>query len=333
MSRTQFAAPCFPRRRREARRSARCARRAAHADDSIMRTNSSSGRTWWLNSYENGQSLELRKGHDNDYRPHDRLPGLNRPENQSACLCSRWVQGPMTRGHRRSGYDSETVNECTAGSSPVTASSSTFSTSESRGRESLLDAAERLVAERGLYGVRARHVVQAAGHKNNSAVAYHFGSLQALFEAAQRRNSERVRLERAALLARTVDRGEYDLKAMLEAYLRPLVAELRRHRPSYRARFDEQWLAARAPNESGCDASTTQHPSGDATARSSTLLRDIASSLTHLDPNSRDLRVALMVRYVVAALAEWERDGGTAQGLNVLERELMSTALAMLSAA
>ena len=40
-----------------------------------------------------------------------------------------------------------------------------------------------------------------------------------------------------------------------------------------------------------------------------------------------------MVRYVVAALAEWERDGGTAQGLNVLERELMSTALAMLSAA
>lgn len=239
----------------------------------------------------------------------------------------------MTRGHRRSGYDAETVNDCTAEPSPVTASSSTFSPSESLGRESLLDAAEKLVAERGLYGVRARHVVQAAGHKNNSAVAYHFGSLQALFAAAQRRNSEPVRVERAALLARTVDRGEYDLRAMLEAYLRPLVAELHRHRPSYRARFDEQWLVAREPNGSWCDASTMQQPSGDATARSSTLLRDIASTLTHLDPTLRDLRVALMVRYVIAALAAWERDGGTVQGLDVLERELMSTALAMLSAA
>uniref|UniRef100_UPI0010418D0F TetR/AcrR family transcriptional regulator n=1 Tax=Actinomadura fibrosa TaxID=111802 RepID=UPI0010418D0F len=42
-------------------------------------------------------------------------------------------------------------------------------------RERLLDAAERLYAERGIDGVSLREIVQAAGARNATAVQYHFG--------------------------------------------------------------------------------------------------------------------------------------------------------------
>ena len=106
-----------------------------------------------------------------------------------------------------------------------------------------MDAAERLVAERGLHGVRVAEVVKAAGHKNNSAVSYHFGSWQGLLEAVWQRHTEPVSIDRAVIIAGAVDRGDYDLPTMVEAYVRPLVAELSRHQPSYWARFNEQWLA------------------------------------------------------------------------------------------
>ena len=208
-----------------------------------------------------------------------------------------------------------------------------LSASPSSGKGSLIAAAEQLVAERGLYGVRASEVVKAAGHKNNSAVTYHFGSWQKLLEAVWQRHAEPINAERATMIARAVDRGTYDLPAMVEAYVRPLVAEVGRNKPSYWARFNEQWVATIAMDIFNLDEATVaRQPSTESTTVLHNLFLDIVEVLTHLDYSDRTRRVAMMGRFVVTTLAAWEREGETALPLEKVERELISVALALLQA-
>ena len=203
----------------------------------------------------------------------------------------------------------------------------------SRGKDALVEAAERLVAERGLHGVRASEVVREAGHKNNSAISYHFGSWQGLLEAVWRRHSEPVSVDRAVLIAAALDRGDYDLSAMVRGYVDPLVAEIGRHRPSYWARFNEQWLATIALDILALDAAAVaRQPSAEATTVVHNLFIDIADALTHLPARDRTRRVALMTRYVIAALAAWERQDDQSWPLDALRDDLVSTALALLQA-
>lgn len=67
-------------------------------------------------------------------------------------------------------------------------------------REELVLAAERLIGERGI-SVSMREVASAAGQRNNSAVAYHFGSKDDLVAAIVARRLEKIEAERAVLLA------------------------------------------------------------------------------------------------------------------------------------
>lgn len=202
----------------------------------------------------------------------------------------------------------------------------------STARLSLVQAAERLVAERGVHGVPASAVVRAAGHKNNSAISYHFGSWDGLLEAVWRLHTERVTVDRAVFLAAAHDRGEYDLPVMVEAYIGPLVAELRRQQPSYWARFNEQWLATiRLDVFALDDAALARQPQGEAVAMVHNLFTDMADALTHLHEDSRTRRVALMARFVIGSLAAWEREPD-ATALDELEPELVRLALALLEA-
>ncbi|MFZ8914099.1 MAG: TetR/AcrR family transcriptional regulator, partial [Pseudomonadales bacterium] len=50
-------------------------------------------------------------------------------------------------------------------------------------RRALMQAAERLMATRGLGNVTIRQIVAAAKQKNESALQYHFKSLQGLIDA------------------------------------------------------------------------------------------------------------------------------------------------------
>ncbi|TQF74555.1 TetR/AcrR family transcriptional regulator [Rhodococcus spelaei] len=205
-------------------------------------------------------------------------------------------------------------------------------TTLSTARLSLLQAAERLVAERGVHGVPASAVVRAAGHKNNSAITYHFRSWEGLLEAVWRLHTERVTVDRAAFLAAAHDRGEYDLPAMVEGYVGPLVTELRRQQPSYWARFNEQWMATiRLDVFALDDDALARQPQGEAVAVVHNLFTDMADALTHLPAANRTRRVALMTRFVIGSLAAWERDPA-ASDLADLEPELTRLALALLEA-
>lgn len=90
-------------------------------------------------------------------------------------------------------------------------------------QERLLDAAERLFAERGFEGTSLRAVTQAAG-TSVSAAHYHFGSKRALWGATLRRRVEPVNRRRLELLEQCIHEANgapVALEALLDAFLRP----------------------------------------------------------------------------------------------------------------
>lgn len=89
----------------------------------------------------------------------------------------------------------------------------------------ILDAAERLLSERGLAGVSLRAVTSAAG-VNLAAVNYHFGSKEALVGALLRRRIEpmnRARLERLDELE--AQGAPLELEQVLEAFIAPALRQ------------------------------------------------------------------------------------------------------------
>lgn len=89
-------------------------------------------------------------------------------------------------------------------------------------RTQLLDAAERLFAERGFSGTSVRAITELAG-ANLAAVGYHFGSKAELLAAVARRVTEPITDAQAAgfdrLHART---PEPDVADLVEAFVGPL---------------------------------------------------------------------------------------------------------------
>lgn len=94
---------------------------------------------------------------------------------------------------------------------------------DSRTKERILDAAERLFADEGIARTSLRAITVAAG-VNVAAVHYHFGSKEALLEALSARRVapvNRERLERLDALEREAAGRPLEVEAILDAFLRP----------------------------------------------------------------------------------------------------------------
>jgi len=90
-------------------------------------------------------------------------------------------------------------------------------------KERLLDAAERLFAERGIAATSLRAVIAAAG-VNLAAVHYHFGSKEALVAAVVGRRVEPLNRQRLELLDKLERRGRrrpLRLEEIVEAFVAP----------------------------------------------------------------------------------------------------------------
>ncbi|MFC9977646.1 TetR/AcrR family transcriptional regulator [Spirillospora sp. NPDC127200] len=97
-------------------------------------------------------------------------------------------------------------------------------------RDRLLDAAQRLYAERGLDAVSLREINQAAGARNATAVQYHFTDRAGVVAAVLARHLPEVDARRHALLdayeAARDPSGDPDVRALAAALVRPLAARL-----------------------------------------------------------------------------------------------------------
>jgi AcrR family transcriptional regulator len=109
-------------------------------------------------------------------------------------------------------------------------------------RESLLAAAERLFAERGVHAVATRQISEAAGHGNNAAVNYHFGTKVDLIRAIAHRHAEQMEVARTRMLADIGD--STDLRDWVACLVHSVTGHLEAlGSPTWYARFIAQVAA------------------------------------------------------------------------------------------
>jgi AcrR family transcriptional regulator len=174
-------------------------------------------------------------------------------------------------------------------------------------RQRLIEAAEALIAEHGVAAVSMRHIADAAGQRNTSAVAYHFGSKAALVQAVYADRMRGPDARRVVLLAELDAAGAgQDLRALATVFVQPLVEVLSDTsaratppgRPSTWLRFLVHALyGAQLAPQLGQD---------DFTAGMHRLRERIARHLSPLPEPVRELRWDAMVRLVLHTLADHE---------------------------
>ena len=104
------------------------------------------------------------------------------------------------------------------------------------GKQALLDAAAVLMDERGVDNVTVHDIGQASGHRNRSAVQYHFGSRDAVIQAVINRTMAPIDAERNLLLDHMESTGAtLTTRGVLEVVVRPLARQL--HTPEGRRYF------------------------------------------------------------------------------------------------
>jgi AcrR family transcriptional regulator len=160
-------------------------------------------------------------------------------------------------------------------------------------RSALIDAAERLFAERGIAGVSLREIGVAAGQRKSNAAQYHFGDRDGLVRAILLARSAGVNQRRQALLESAGPDGDGLARALVE----PLAADLTAG--GHYLRFVFQLLVAsegRVPFAPDLDPETT--------ASFREVVRRLRDALPDLDEVTVRTRVELAIDFVVMALAD-----------------------------
>lgn len=91
-------------------------------------------------------------------------------------------------------------------------------------KAALIQAAQRLIAEKGLGTVSVKDITLAAGAKNPSAVHYHFGNVEALIKEVFSQRYHQIELERAKRLAEiSADDSRRRILVLMEAAIEPFL--------------------------------------------------------------------------------------------------------------
>jgi AcrR family transcriptional regulator len=95
-----------------------------------------------------------------------------------------------------------------------------------RTKAALLDAAEPIVAQRGIEGAEFNEIHRLAGQRNRSAVAYHFGDREGLVRAIGARRREPVNAARNKMLDRLEREHRVTISSLADALVRPMARDL-----------------------------------------------------------------------------------------------------------
>jgi len=108
-----------------------------------------------------------------------------------------------------------------------------------RTRQSLLDAAEKLFAEKGFYGVTVRAIAREA-EADPALVAYYFGGKRELFDAVLLRRAERlnrIRLDRLEQCEREAGPDGPSVEEIIAAFTEPLLDRSANGGPGWKSYF------------------------------------------------------------------------------------------------
>ncbi|MFB7722287.1 TetR/AcrR family transcriptional regulator [Nocardia sp. NPDC056100] len=170
-------------------------------------------------------------------------------------------------------------------------------------KDQILAAAERLFAEFGIESVSLRQIAVAAGQRNTSAVAYHYGSKDALVEAVYVWRMTTVNAQRLARLAALGETGT--VTELVRALVEPLAATLhdpeRAGEPSWYLRFiaETLWRPQFDPV-----INTMRRPEAESVRL---VVAALAGKFDGLAREIFDERMRLVAMLVVTALADRER--------------------------
>ena len=193
-------------------------------------------------------------------------------------------------------------------------------------RTEMIDAAERIVAERGVPAMSLREVQAASGQRNKSAAQYHFGSREGLIEAVVRERMGPINARRQDLLAALPDQPS--VRDVVHALVEPLAGAVLGDAGSCWARFLFQ---------SWADPGLHDVVRRSFEASSYRKVRDLlGAALTDLPEPVRRIRMDQAVGLVVMSLAAAEAavSTGNAPALPARARivDLVDTAAALLTA-
>ncbi|MGZ5394053.1 MAG: TetR family transcriptional regulator [Mycobacterium sp.] len=184
-----------------------------------------------------------------------------------------------------------------------------------RARSDILDAAERLIAERGIQ-VPLRDIAVAAGQRNNSAVNYHFRNRQDLIDAIVRRRLEPMEQERAQMVQALDDDARDDVRAWLRIMVLPLTTV---GSPYYARFLQAASLHLRADVDESQGSVWPQ------------VLERLAHAIPTDDRHARRRRVKAIATTMFALLAERERSAQAGSDAGSAE-EIIAMLAAVLTA-
>ncbi|HXW79768.1 MAG TPA: hypothetical protein VEJ84_09715 [Acidimicrobiales bacterium] len=173
------------------------------------------------------------------------------------------------------------------------------------GREALIEVAAALMDEHGIDQVSDNQIIQVSGHRNRSAVKYHFGSRDDLVRAVMVPAREKMDAERNALLdhLETVG-GQVSARSAIEVAVGPLARQLRTPEGRRHLRLTAQVLDHPRFASEVRDALWANVSNGSGLARSAAL---VGPYMQHLPVAVRMERGSLAMGFVVRACADQAR--------------------------
>ncbi|WP_433754795.1 TetR family transcriptional regulator [Nocardia sp. CA-135398] len=167
-------------------------------------------------------------------------------------------------------------------------------------RAALLDAGERLIAERGV-DVPLRDIAAAAGQRNNSAVHYYFDSRGGLLEAIVDRRMNWLEDRRMGLLARYETEGTaHQIRTLVAMLAAPILELICTAQVTHYGRFLEVVRAhpviADARRLAGADRAAVR-----------IIATRLDAALPQLPPRRRRQRLETMTTVMFALIADYER--------------------------
>ncbi|WP_433603002.1 TetR family transcriptional regulator [Nocardia sp. CA-135953] len=167
-------------------------------------------------------------------------------------------------------------------------------------RAALLDAGERLIAERGV-DVPLRDIAAAAGQRNNSAVHYYFDSRSGLLEAIVDRRMNWLEDRRMGLLATYEAEGAaHEIRTLIAMLAAPILELIYTAQVTHYGRFLEVVRAhpviADARRLAGADRAAVR-----------IIATRLDAALPELPPRRRRQRLETMATVMFALIADYER--------------------------